>query len=263
MFISYTLWHGDCLELMKDIPDKSVDMVLCDLPYGTTQNKWDKKIDLEKLFAEYKRIVKSGGVMSLFSQPPFNAELMIVGKTIFRYEWIWQKSQGTGFLNANRMPLKIHENILIFYDKLPTYNPQFQQGKKHIRGNCHKGTSNYGKFICKTSADPTNDYYPTDIVIFNGVPQSGCKKFHPTQKPVPLLEYLIKTYTNEGETVLDNCMGSGSTGVACLNTNRDFIGIELNDNYFEIAADRIMNHTKDTKETFRKDDTDNEQMVLF
>ena len=128
------LLHGDCLELMKDIPDKSVDMILCDLPYGTTRNKWDKKIDIEKLFAEYRRIIKSRGVIALFSQMPFCVDLINANRKQFRYEWIWQKHQGTGFLNANKMPLKIHENILVFYDKLPTYNPQFSEGKKHLRG---------------------------------------------------------------------------------------------------------------------------------
>lgn len=236
------LWKGDCLERMKDIPDKSIDMILCDLPYGTTQNKWDKKINLEKLFAEYKRIVKSGGVIALFSQMPFCVDLVNADRKNFRYEWIWQKSQGTGFLNANRMPLKIHENILIFYDKLPVYNPQFSKGRKHHRHNAHSGSDNYGKFknLPVTCSD---EQYPCDIIYF---PSANCEKakkmYHPTQKPVPLLEYLIKTYTNEGETVLDNCIGSGSTGIACINTNRNFIGIELDDKYFKIAKNRIKTH---------------------
>lgn len=226
--------HGDCLELMKNIPDKSVDMVLCDLPYGTTRNKWDKKIDLQVLFDEYRRLIKSKGVIALFSQQPFSADLIQANRNQFRYEWIWQKSQGTGFLNAKRMPLKIHENILIFYDKLPTYNPQFEKGKKHSRGNPGGLSDNYGKFerIC---GDKSDYYYPVDVIKFS----KSADRLHPTQKPVALLEYLIKTYTNEGETVLDNCMGSGSTGVACVNTNRNFIGIELDENYFQIAKNRI------------------------
>lgn len=178
-----------------------------------------------------------GGVIALFSQMPFSAELVNSNRKQFRYEWIWEKSQGTGFLNANRMPLKIHENILIFYDKLPIYNPQFQTGKKHLRGGTGNLTDNYGNFIRLNNGSSTQ-YYPVDIIQFH----KTSNMIHPTQKPVPLLEYLIKTYTNEGEIVLDNCMGSGSTGIACLNTNRDFIGIELDDNYFNIAKKRIEEH---------------------
>lgn len=227
------LYKGDCLELMKNIPDKSVDMVLCDLPYGTTQNKWDNCIDLSKLFLEYERIVKSGGVIALFSQQPFTSDLIQANRKHFRYEWIWQKSQGTGHLNANRMPLKIHESILIFYDRLPTYNPQFTEGKPY-KTTYSTHSSNYGKQKDNITTINEGKRYPTDILKF--ICEHGV---HPTQKPVPLLEYMIKTYTNEGETVLDNCMGSGSTGVACVNTGRDFIGIELDENYFHIAEKRI------------------------
>ena len=234
-----TLWQGDCLEVMKNIPDKSVDMILCDLPYGTTQNKWDKVIDLSLLFAEYKKLIKSGGVIALFSQQPFTTDLIQANRRQFRYEWIWQKSNKTGFLNAKKMPLKEHENILIFYNKLPTYNPQMKKGK---HTNARKGkalSSNYGKFY-RMDSQQVEEYYPSTILSFRCVNQQRLsERFHPTQKPVPLLEYLIKTYTNEGETVLDNCMGSGSTGVACVNTNRNFIGIELDENYFQIAKNRI------------------------
>lgn len=234
-----TLWQGDCLELMEDIPDKSVDMILCDLPYGTTRNKWDVRIDLNLLFESYKRMVKIGGVIALFSQQPFSADLIQANRKQFRYEWIWQKSQGTGHLNANKMPLKAHENILIFYDKLPTYNPQKTYGYPCYRVKHYKGSTNYGKQDeCETICTD-GSRFPIDILKFTSVNNSTDKKLHPTQKPVPLLEYLIKTYTNEGETVLDNCMGSGSTGVACVNTNRNFIGIELDENYFQIAKNRI------------------------
>ena len=233
------LYQGDCLEVMKDIPDKSVDMILCDLPYGTTRNKWDSIIDINKLFQQYERIVKNGGAIALFSQPPFNAKLITANMKHFRYEWIWQKSQGTGHLNANRMPLKAHENILIFYDKLPTYNPQKTYGKSYYRVKHYKGSSNYGsQRECETICTD-GSRFPTDILKFTSVNNSTEKKLHPTQKPVPLLEYLIRTYTNEGETVLDNCMGSGSTGVACVNIGRNFIGIELNENYYNIAINRI------------------------
>lgn len=236
------LYQGDCLEVMKQIPDKSVDMILCDLPFGTTQNSWDKKLDLNKLFQEYERIVKSGGVIALFSQMPFSSDLVQANRKHFRYEWIWQKSHGTGFLNANRMPLKIHESILIFYDKLPTYSPQKTKGEPYLRKYKTDGDGrNYGEFqrAGKFTENHDGSRYPVDVIKF---PQCNCSKekpVHPTQKPVPLLEYLIKTYTNDGETVLDNCMGSGSTGVACLNTNRGFIGIELDENYFRIAKERI------------------------
>lgn len=233
------LYQGDCLELMKEIPDESIDMILCDLPYGTTCNEWDKKIDLSALFQQYHRIIKEHGAIALFSQMPFSADLVNADRRHFRYEWIWQKSQGTGHLNANRMPLKIHESILIFYEKLPTYNPQKTAGKPYSRWLCEKYSTNYGKYTAFHSHSDDGSRYPVDVVKF---PQCNCSKekpVHPTQKPVPLLEYLIRAYTNEGETVLDNCMGSGSTGVACVNTNRDFIGIELEENYFKIAKERI------------------------
>lgn len=233
------LKQGDCLELMKNIPDKSVDMVLCDLPYGTTQNKWDKRIDLQQLFTHYKRIIKSGGAIALFAQQPFASDLVQANRKQFRYEWVWQKSNKTGFLNSKKIPLKEHENILIFYDKLPIYNPQMRKGE-HI--NARKGralSSNYGKFY-RMDSQKVDEYYPSSIIQFKCVNQQSIKeRLHPTQKPVPLLEYLIKTYTNEGETVIDNCMGSGSTGVACVNTNRNFIGIELDEHYFDIAKKRI------------------------
>ena len=227
---------GDCLELMKKIPDKSIDMILCDLPYGTTQNKWDSVIPFDKLWAQYNRIIKDHGAILLFSQMPFGANLIMSNLKMFRYEWIWEKEQGTGFLNANKMPLKKHENILVFYKHLPTYNPQMREGFKpyyNARSNSDSHTSNYNDYkIMPTSSDGTR--YPIDIIKFN-----RDRGLHPTQKPVALLEYLIKTYTNEGDLVLDNCMGSGSTGVACLNTNRDLIGMELDKEYFQIACDRL------------------------
>ena len=227
----YELIHDDCLNAIKKIPDKSIDMILCDLPYGTTANKWDVRIDTNKIFEDYKRIIKNRGAIVLFSQPPFNVTLINANKRQFRYEWIWVKPRATGYLNANRMPLKAHENILIFYDKLPTYNPQFSTGKPYVSKSTGY-SSNYGQK--RIPSVNHGKRYPTDILRFKI--ETG---LHPTQKPVPLLEYLIKTYTNEGETVLDNCMGSGSTGVAALNTGRNFIGIELDKNYFEIAQKRI------------------------
>ena len=230
------LKHGDCLELMKDIPDKSIDMILCDLPYGTTQNKWDTVIPLNDLWNQYKRIIKDNGAIVLFSQPPFDKILACSNLKMFRYEWIWQKENSTGFLNAKKMPLKIHENILVFYKKLPTYNPQMRLGFKPYRCKQGRHTTNYGDYKQGHLTESNGERYPIDIINFQRE-----VSLHPTQKPVALLEYLIKTYTNESETVLDNCMGSGSTGVACVNTNRNFIGFELDENYFDIAKTRINN----------------------
>ena len=229
------LLNGDCLELMKNIPDKSIDMILCDLPYGTTHNKWDTIIPFDKLWAQYKRIIKDNGAILLFSQMPFGASLIMSNPKMFRYEWIWEKNQAVGFLNAKKMPLRKHENILVFYKHLPTYNPQgLIKLDEPIQeeGSANRNGKNYG--VADKSFIRTHTNYPTDIITFSK--DSG---YHPTQKPVDLLEYLIKTYTNEGDVVLDNCMGSGSTGVACKNTNREFIGMELDEKYYKIACERL------------------------
>lgn len=228
------LQQGDCLELMKDIPDKSIDMILCDLPYGTTKNNWDSIIPLEDLWQQYNRIIKDNGAVVLFSQLPFTIKLAESNLKNLKYEWIWEKEQGTGFLNAKKMPLKQHETILVFYKKQPTYNPQMRTGfKPYITKKGHHGT-NYGSDNGAITIS-NGERYPLDIIRF----ARDKEKLHPTQKPVELLEYLIKTYTNEGDTVLDNCMGSGSTGVACVNNRRNFKGIELQQKYFEIAEKRI------------------------
>lgn len=242
------LMQGDCIELMRDIPDKSIDMILCDLPYGRTKCKWDKVIPLKPLWEEYTRIIKNNnGAILLFSQQPFTTDLINSNKKLFRYEWIWKKTVGLNFLNANRMPLRIHENICVFYKKLPTYNPQKKirinqnYGKKRLK-KANRAVQ-YGNVKAQDYID-TGERYPVDVIEFsnwNGViygnNQNAVK--HPTQKPVALCEYLIKTYTNEGDTVLDNCMGSGTTGIACLHTNRKFIGMELDEHYFNIAKERI------------------------
>lgn len=220
---------------MKNIPNKSIDMILCDLPYGTTHNKWDNVIPMEPLWEQYNRIIKDHGAIVLFSQMPFGASLIMSNPKMFRYEWIWEKNQAAGFLNAKKMPLRKHENILVFYKHLPTYNPQgLIKLDEPIQkeGSANRNGKNYG--VADKSFIRTHKNYPTDIITF-----SKDTGYHPTQKPVDLLEYLIKTYTNEGDLVLDNCMGSGSTGVACVNTNRDFIGMELNEEYFKIACERI------------------------
>ena len=227
---------GDCLEIMKEIPNESIDMILCDLPYGTTKNKWDSIIPLNELWEQYERIIKDNGAIVLFSQMPFTAELVHSNLKLFRYEWIWKKENGTGFLNAKKMPLKIHENILLFYKKLPTYNPQMRKGFKPYKCKQGRHSTNYGAYEQGHITESNGERYPIDIIEFKK--DTG---LHPTQKPVALLEYLIKTYTNEGDVVLDNCMGSGSTGVACKKLNRNFIGIELDEKYFNIAKERIEN----------------------
>lgn len=238
------LFNGDCLHLMKNILDKSIDCIICDLPYGVTaKNKWDTIIPYEQLWKEYNRIIKDNGAIILFGQDKFTAETMLSNRKMHRYNLIWRKVLPSGFLNANRMPLREHEDIMVFYKKLPTYNPQ------KIKGNpCHsKGkvvgemndkqlqNNNYGDFKCvETKGDMK---FPTSILEFPKPHPSIA--VHPTQKPVELLEWLIKTYTNENEVVLDNCMGSGSTGVAAVNLNRKFIGIELEKEYFDTATNRI------------------------
>ena len=235
------LKKGDCLELMKDIPDGSVDMILCDLPYGTTRNKWDSIIPLDLLWEQYERVIKDNGAIVLFGSQPFTTALNNSNTKLYRYEWIWIKNNSTGFQLANKRPMKKHEIISVFYNKQPTYNPQGLQpyGKVNKRGsmgdNWDEMSSN--QYIQKY----TN--YPTQLLEYS----YDKEKLHPTQKPVALLEYLIKTYTNENETVLDNCMGSGSTGVACVNTSRKFIGMELEEDYFNIATKRINKAIEDHK----------------
>ena len=241
------LRKGDCLELMKDIPDKSIHMILCDLPYGTTKCKWDTIIPLDKLWEQYNRVIKDNGAILLFAQTPFDKVLGVSNLEMLRYEWIWEKEQGTGNLNANKMPLKKCENILVFYKKLPTYNPQMTEGKPYTIKRDYNDNEIFGKTGTKDGyvTDNKGLRYPTNILKFN---RELKNRVHPTQKPVALLEYLIKTYTNEDETVLDNTMGSGSTGIACLNTNRNFIGIELGKDksgYFEVAENRIKQYILD------------------
>ena len=240
------LRHGDCLEIMKNIPDGSVDMIICDLPYGTTACKWDSIIPFEELWKGYCRIIKDDGAIILFGSEPFTSILICSQISLFRYDLIWDKQKGCDFLNANRKPLKSHENILVFYKKSPTYNKQYWYSTpyKKINGN-KKQSSVYHDSHDVDTESTDGKRNPLSILSF---PRDG-NRVHPTQKPVALLEYLIKTYINEGETVLDNCMGSGSTGVACVNTNRRFIGIELDDKYFEIAKQRIDAAIRDKKRT--------------
>ena len=230
--MSIKLYHGDCLEIMPTLAAKSIDMIFSDIPYGTTRNKWDRALPLDKLWAEYERIIKDNGAILLFSQTPFDKILAMSNLKRLKYEWIWEKSQGSGHLNAKKMPLKKHENILVFYKSLPTYNPQMTEGKPYTCKN-GKGSSSYD--IQKQVVTVCNGLrYPSSVLRF-----ASEKGYHATQKPVSLCEYLIKTYTNEDETILDSCMGSGSIGIAARNCNRNFIGIEQDEKYFDIAKRRV------------------------
>lgn len=233
--MSFDLHHGDCLEVMAGLPDASVDMILCDLPYGTTACKWDSVIPFEPLWAQYRRIAKRNAAIVLTAQCPFDKALGASNLAMLRYEWIWRKEAGSGHLNAKRAPLKDHENVLVFYDQPPTYRPQMRTGFKPYV--CKQGAPKSENYGAQTGALTVSDgsRYPLTTVEF---PRDRAK-VHPTQKPVALMEYLIRTYTHEGDVVLDNCMGSGTTGVACANTGRNFIGIERDDKYFAIASDRI------------------------
>lgn len=236
---------GDCLELMKNIPDKSIDMILCDLPYGTTACKWDKVIPFEPLWEQYKRIIKDNGAIVLFGSEPFSSYLRMSNIKNYKYDWIWNKKKVAHPLNAKIMPLKKHEIISVFGRGKIAYYPQgLKEVKKVQKRNNVKSLIGDGYSVCGKSNKTTLQKwgnYPSSIIEYS----KEHKTFHPTQKPVALLEYLIKTYTNENELVLDSCMGSGSTGVACVNTNRNFIGIELDEKYFNIAKERIENRLKE------------------
>lgn len=227
---------GDCLELMKEVPDSSVNLVLSDLPYGITRNEWDKPLDLDRVWREYKRVLAPRGAVVLFAANPFAATLIMSNPKWFRYEWVWNKKNPKGFLNANRMPLRVHELILVFYPALPKYNPQFTPREKPRTQRGGSPSSNYGKYALGIAKE-TDKRYPTDILTVSNA--SHLTKTHPTEKPVELLEYIIKTYTDQGDTVLDTCMGSGATGVASVHTSRSFIGFELNGGYFNTAIKRV------------------------
>lgn len=249
------LLQGDCLELMKGIPDKSVDMILCDLPYGTTACKWDIVIPFDKLWNQYTRIIKDKGCIALFGSEPFSSILRTSNIEMYKYDWVWVKNRATGHAHSKNKPMKIHENIMIFskgftihesqttnkmnyYPQDLTPMPKGSTRKRNDKGD--DTVMSKRKSHHETPYEFTN--YPVDV-IYDKIEMSK-ERFHPTQKPIPLLEYLIKTYTNEGDLVLDNCMGSGSTGVAAQNLNRDFIGIELDEKYFNIAKERICNCNK-------------------
>lgn len=223
------LFEGDCLKYLKQFPDNSIDMVLCDLPYGTTQNKWDSVISLSKLWKEYERVVKDNGAIVLTSQGLFTAQLMMSNPKMFKYKWIWEKSKPTNFLNAKKQPLRKYEDVCVFYKKQPTYNPQMTKGEPYNKGvRKNQLSGSYGDF------QPVHVYsdgsrYPTDIIYFKTAESEG-KVIHPTQKPIELGRYFIRTYSNPGDLILDNTFGSGSFLVAALLEGRNFVGIEKNKN---------------------------------
>lgn len=255
------LFEGDCLEYMKLIPDKSVDMILCDLPYGTTQNKWDSCIPFEKLWEQYLRIIKTDGAIVLTSHGIFTAKLILSQEKYYKYKWVWEKSKPTNFLNAKKQPLRKHEDVCVFYQKQPTYNPQMKEGKPYNKGvrKCQL-TGSYGEYE-PSLVISEGLRYPTDIIYVKTAESEG-KVVHPTQKPVELGRYFIKTYSNPGDIILDNAFGSGSFLVSALLEGRNFIGIEKNENallfkkekidYIKIAKERLLetwgNMGKETKQ---------------
>tara|TARA_R100000935_G_scaffold49158_1_gene74252 strand:- start:1320 stop:2030 length:711 start_codon:yes stop_codon:yes gene_type:complete len=229
------LFNDDCLKVLPTIPDKSIDLILTDPPYGTTKCKWDSIIPFEPMWKELKRIIKDNSCIALFGTEPFSSHLRLSNLDWFKYDWYWNKKIITGFLNSKRQPLRCIEIVSIFYKKKHNYIPIMTKGKRRKKGGINKSSKCYGEY--KSIYTESDLYYPKNYLEFSNAKQT--KKLHPTQKPVPLLEYLIKTYTNENDTVLDFTMGSGSIGVACKNINRNFIGIEKDNEYFNIAKDRI------------------------
>lgn len=248
--MNITLYYGDCLEKMNYIPDKSIDLILCDLPYDTSACKWDSVIPFDKLWSQYKRIITDSGVIALFGSEPFSSICRTSNLEMYKYDWKWEKPNGANFLNFKYQPAKVHEDIMIFAKMASSYSkngnmnyfPIMEIGKTYKQGSekqrLPKGNATVRSPIIQVVTENHGTRYPRSIVRF----PLDKEKLHPTQKPVALLEYLIKTYTKENNTVLDNCMGSGSTGIACLNTNRNFIGIELSEEYHNLATARILDY---------------------
>lgn len=256
------VYEGDCLEIMKQLPDNSIDMVLCDLPYGTTQNKWDSVIPLDELWKQYRRVVKDNGAIVLTSQGMFTAELMLSNPSMFKYKWVWEKSKSTNFLNAKKQPLRKHEDVCVFYKKQPIYHPQMIEGEPYDKGvRKNQLSGSYGDFL-PVHVQSDGKRYPTDIIYFKTAESEG-KVYHPTQKPIELGRYFVRTYTEPGAVVLDNTSGSGSFLVAALLEGRNFIGIEKNEDvalfkkeaidYIEVTKQRLLHAletmAKDKKET--------------
>ncbi len=237
------LIHGDCLLEMQNIADKSIDMICCDLPYGVSACAWDVVIPFDELWAQYNRIIKDNGAIVLFGSEPFSSCLRVSNLKAYRYDIIWNKKTHSNPLLAKKQPLRIFENICVFYKKSPTYNPQMTKGKPYKKDyNYDEHKNSINNITMVVNDNKSGDRYPLNIIEYP-LSRNNRVRLHPTQKPVELLEYLIKTYTNEGDLVLDNCMGSGSCGIACKNLNRDFIGIEKEKEYFDISKERNENDT--------------------
>lgn len=244
------IYNEDCIIGMQRIPDKSIDAIICDLPYGSTRCKWDIIIPFDKLWEQYNRVVKDNGAIVLFGGEPFASYLRLSNINSYKYDWIWQKSHPTGHLNSKKQPLRQHENILVFYKKQCTYNPQMIKKSyldKRTNSGANVKTDVYNDFKKVKRHIDVTDGFPKTIQYFATPFKGGEGGKHPTQKPVALLEYLIKTYTNEGEIVLDNCMGSGTTAVAAINTSRNYIGFETDKTYYQIACDRIREALREPK----------------
>lgn len=236
------LYNGDCIEIMGKIPDKSVDMIICDPPFGITRNSWDSIISLDDMWREYERIIKDNGAILVFSAQPFTSMLVMSNLNLFKYEWIWKKTTPRGFLNAKKMPLTVHETICVFYKKLPEYHPQMSHGHKYktsIRKIVNKNSC-YGN-LTKDNYYNSSDRYPTDVLEISSGDQM--KKWHPTQKPVGLYEYFIKTFSSENQTILDNCAGSGVLGFACENLNRKYVMIEKSKEYCDLIVKNLSEHS--------------------
>ena len=235
---------GDCLDLMPKLEDESIDLILADLPYGTTRNKWDAVIPFEEMWAEYERIIKPNGAIILTAAQPFTSALVMSNPKLFKYEWIWSKTVGSGQLNAHKQPLRTHESILVFYKSPPIYNPQLTEGKPYHQKR--KASYEGPGYNSQRPNETKNDGFRLPKSVLN-IANPRIKNGHPTQKPVELMEYLIKTYTNENQVVLDNVVGSGTTAVAAINTNRQFIAFEMDEKYYQISKDRIAQAFKDNK----------------
>ena len=244
------IYNTDCLIGMQEIEDASIDLIICDLPYGTTKNEWDMVIPINELWKQYERIIKDSGAIVLFSQMPFTAYLVMSNPKLFKYEWIWEKDNGSGFLNSKHAPLKKHENILVFSkgssvhngNNIMTYNPQMEKGKPYEQKS-GRASRNYDYSSMRPTVIKNDGFrFPNDVLKFN----RDKEKIHPTQKPAALIQYLIRTYSNEGDLVLDNCMGSGTTAVACIKTRRNFIGFETDEYYYQKSLERIKNEQMQT-----------------
>ena len=237
----YEIYNEDCISGMKRLAAGSVDAIICDPPFGTTDSDFDVRLPLDEMWFEFNRVTKQNAAIVLFAQLPFAVDLINANRKMFRYEWIWSKSKACGFLNANKMPLRSHENILVFYRSLPTYNPQWREGKAYSRAHADREAGVYRAAKGKLTVNDGAHYYPRDVLEFNSIAGNSKTepRYHPTQKPVALMEYLVNTYTNRWEIVLDATMGSGSTGVACMRTGRKFIGFEKETQFFDAAKLRM------------------------